>query len=316
MKHLIVTTDDFGAHEYIDRGVKEAILKKCVNTVSCIVTFDQSETAILDLIQFIKNNSLDVNIGIHISLTAGSPVLKNGVNSLIDDNGKFMSVDSYDYIKTDPFEVFKEVDGQIDKMNGICQSEGMKLDHLSCHHGIMNIFPDYLKIYLLLAAKYHVPVRNPTLISRENIRGFRLSSMKREGLFRALKIIGEEGVEQVIINAATISVGSLYRSMKVFNGGIVEKPDHFIDTFYKNGGKKRLKKILKKMPDNSMSELVVHLGQGKYDDSKTEQEKYNGINFKYFPGREKELETITQKLNIFDYITHTSNIDFSSFSQL
>ena len=313
MKKIIVTADDYGAHDYIDRGIAMAAEAGCVNTVSCIVTFARAEESIKKFADYCRKRNLDINLGIHISLTAGKPLLGSEANSLTNNDKKFMNVNYFDYDKINPLEVYHEADKQIETLKKIIENEGLKLDHITSHHGIMTLFPDFLKIYLLLAAKYNVPVRNPVLISREKIWGFRSSPMKREGMYRGFKILRNEGVEQVLINTTTISVKSLKSNLHVFNNGIVKYPDHFIDTFYKNGSAKRLKKILKYLPDSQKSEMVVHLGNGEYNDSPEEWEQYNGINFEYFKGRKQELNTIVNELNLKNYMNNISSVSMSVY---
>ena len=311
MQKLIVTADDFGAHPFIDRGIREAVLAGCVNTVSAFMVFKYSGDKLIQLATDAKNRNLNVNFGVHLSLTAGAPVLGESVPSLIENNGKFYDVNTYDYDSTDPFEVYEETRAQIK----LFTQTGLRLDHLSCHHGIMQLFPEYFKIYLLLAAEFKVPIRNPILISREKIKGYKLSGMKYEGLFRGLECIINKGFYQVLINTGTLSPEGLKRKMQVFKGGRVSCPDHFIDTFYKNSDKKQLDKILRYLPKGKKSELVVHLGSGNYNDSPDEQRKYNGINFNYFDGRKKELHTILHNLNIENRIATDASLEWGRYSE-
>ncbi len=309
MQKLIVTADDFGAHPYIDRGIREAVLAGCVNTVSALMTFKNSGEKLIQLATEVKNRNLNVYFGVHLSLTAGSPVLGDAVPSLTESDGKFYAVNAYDYDSTDPFEIYKEAHAQIK----LFTQTGLRLDHLSCHHGIMQLFPEYLKIYLLLAAEFKVPIRNPVLISREKIKGYKLSAMKREGLFRGLECIINKGFCQVLINTGTLSSEGIKHKMQVFKGGRVKCPDHFIDTFYKNGDKKHLEKILRYLPKGKKSELVVHLGSGNFNPSLEEQRKYNGINFDYFEGRKSELQTIMHDLNLENRIANDTGLEWGSF---
>jgi predicted glycoside hydrolase/deacetylase ChbG (UPF0249 family) len=277
--------------------------------VSALMTFKNPGDKLIKLAEEARNRNLDVHFGVHLSFTAGSPVLGDAVPSLTESNGKFYPVDAYDYDRTDPYEVHEEARAQIK----LFTQTGLKLDHLSCHHGIMQLFPEYFKIYLLLAAEFNVPVRNPVLISKEKIKGYKLSAMKREGLFRGIECIINEGFDQVLINTGTLSREGIKRKMKVFKGGRVKCPDHFVDSFYKNGNKKQLEKILRYLPKGEKSELVVHLGDGHYTDSTEEQRKYNGINIGYFDGRKEEFRTITHDLNTGDRIANDNGLDWGSY---
>ena len=311
MKKLIVTADDFGSHPFIDQGIREAVLAGCVNTVSVIMTFKNPGEKIKLLAQEAENRNLNVHFGVHLCFTAGVPVLGDTVRSLTENDGKFYPVDAYDYDQTDPFDIYNEAEAQIK----LFTQTGLKLDHLSCHHGIMQLFPDFFKIYLLLAGEFKVPVRNPVLISNEKIHGFKGSKMRREGLFQGLESMKNEGFDQVLTNTGTLSREGIKRKMQVFKGGRVKCPDYFVDTFYKYGDKKHLEKILQFLPRGKTSELVVHLGDGNYSDSPEEQRKYNGISFQYFEGRKKELHTIVRDLNIGDRIASDSGLEWWSYTK-
>lgn len=310
MRKLIVTADDFGAHPFIDRGIREAVLAGCVNTVSALMVFKNAGEKLIQLATEAKNRNLNVNYGVHLSFTAGSPVLSESVPSLTGPDGKFYDVNAYDYDSTDPFEVYEEARAQIKSFT----QTGLRLDHLSCHHGIMQLFPEYFKIYLLLAAEFKVPVRNPVLISRERIKGYKFSDMKNEGLFWGLECIMNKGFYPVLVNTGTLSCEGLKRKMQVFKGGRVKCPDHFIDTFYRKGNKKQLENILRYLPKGEKSELVVHLGSGNYYNSPEEQRKFNGINFGYFDERKEELQTITHNLNIEHRIAIDTSLEWGKYS--
>ncbi len=311
MKKFIATADDFGPHPYINQGIKNAVFSKNVNTVSCMVTFDQSENNIRDFMKECKEKNIEPGFGLHVSLTAGSPVLKDKAQTLTTDGKKFMPINFYDYDKTNPGEVFNEVEAQIVKLKKIGDEEGFRLDHLTCHHGIMGLFPDYLKTYFQLAIKYKVPIRNPILISRLRRWGFLSSGMKREGLYRGIQILKNEGSNQVAINLLTMSVKNLQEQMDKFTGGEIKHPAYFIDTFYKKANERRLRKILKFLPQNT-NELVVHLGYGYFEDNDVERAKYNGINFDYFKTRKQELDSI-QHVNINKYVTSRKDYEWIGF---
>ena len=188
MKKIIVTADDFAAHPFIDQGIREAVLAGCVNTVSALMTFKNPGDKLLKLAEEVRNRNLDVHFGVHLSLSAGSSILGDAVPSLTESDGRFFDINAYDYDRIDPFEVYNEANAQIK----LFTQTGIRLDHLSCHHGIMQLFPEYFKIYLLLAVEYKVPIRYPVLISREKIKGFKLSKMKIEGLFRGVECLKNE----------------------------------------------------------------------------------------------------------------------------
>jgi predicted glycoside hydrolase/deacetylase ChbG (UPF0249 family) len=92
MEHrVIVTADDFGACKFIDDGIREALKKGVVSSVSALINFEPrdkdhdygeyegSVAAIKSLLHDLKNSpeyekSRNVRIGLHLNFHAGSPV--------------------------------------------------------------------------------------------------------------------------------------------------------------------------------------------------------------------------------------------------
>jgi len=70
VRKVIITADDFGASEEINTGVIRGVETGFVNTVSAMVTFPTACGEISDLDKMFP----DINIGLHLSITSGSPV--------------------------------------------------------------------------------------------------------------------------------------------------------------------------------------------------------------------------------------------------
>ena len=105
MRKLIVSADDFGAHPFIDRGIWKAVLAGCVNTVSALMTFTDPAQKIKDLMQDARDAGHPVAVGVHVSLTAGTPILLDEAFTLTYDGGKFMDIMSYDYARITSYNV-------------------------------------------------------------------------------------------------------------------------------------------------------------------------------------------------------------------
>jgi hypothetical protein len=277
------------------------------------MTFDNPSEKIKDLIRDAKQVGKPLHVGVHVCLTAGTPVLQDEAFTLTYDGGKFMEINKYEYDQVDPVEVYAEVRAQVAKFK---KEVGINPDHLTCHHGIMYLFPDYFKIYLKVAREFGVPIRNPILISSTKTKGFRWSAMRREGLFRGYRIIRNQGLDQVAMNIVSLNQRSLMDKMRIFNDGFVKCPDYFIDTFYKKGTGKRLREILENLPPQCLSELVVHLGEGEYTVTDPERKKYNGINLDNFPARNHEFNTLVNGFSLEQFIKMESRIQWGSFRML
>ena len=301
---LIITADDYTAAECIDKGIEKAIIKKCINCVSVLVNNPDS----LDKIKTLHSKYPEIPIGLHLTLTSGKPLSEpDQVSTLVrsSSDSRFMDVEDFDYYRINLMELGMEMEKQIQAFLSI----GIKLDHLSCHQGVLNIFEDFFKVYMSLALKHEVPIRNPILISRQNINGFRWSVMKREGLSKAFKLIDDVGIMRIIRTSMETNPKTVAKRMLRYSFGNITCPDFFIDTFYGNGTKRRLKRILKKITKGALSELVVHLA----DDSPCEDIP-NGINPGYIKGRQKELNNLL-KVNTKKYIADHEFLGWGNFNE-
>jgi predicted glycoside hydrolase/deacetylase ChbG (UPF0249 family) len=313
MRKIIVTADDFGAHPFIDEGIRKAVLAGCVNTVSAFMTFEDPISRISKLLNDAGKAGVELNVGIHVSLTAGTPVLFDEAFTLTYEGGKFMEIDQYKYDQVDPVEVHNEVRAQVSKFR---DELGMPPDHLSCHHGIMYLFPDFFKAYLKIAREFGIPVRKPVPISTEYINGFREIPFFRESMHGRYRIIGNRGTDRVGMKLTRLTRKSLMTRMNIFLDGFVKCPDYFIDTFYRKGSEKKLLKILKNLPRDKTSELVLHLGEGNYQIDDQERKKYCGIDLDKFPARRMEFETIVNQYNLKERIDSDPKLKWGSFRDL
>lgn len=86
---LIVTADDLGLSEHVDRGIVAAHRDGVVRSTSLLVTFPRAETA-----AEIARAEPDLEVGLHIDLVEGRPVTDpTAVRSLVDADGRFLGLD-------------------------------------------------------------------------------------------------------------------------------------------------------------------------------------------------------------------------------
>jgi predicted glycoside hydrolase/deacetylase ChbG (UPF0249 family) len=150
-KHLILTADDFGACDFIDNGIKEALKRKVVNSVSVFVCFPDSASRIEKLIALRKEHQLDFNIGLHFSITAGEP-LTNTQTMAKMKNGKkvFYEVYQHDFDNISPSELKSELVAQYDALNKIItdNASDMSVDHITHHHNVVYFFEGLFQAYV------------------------------------------------------------------------------------------------------------------------------------------------------------------------
>src|SRR5271165_1927527 len=82
---LVVTADDFGLSPGVDRGILEAFRLGIVRSTALLVNFPDVSDSVARLSQ-----EPDLEVGIHLNLTAGPPVLPPKlVPSLVGTDGTF-----------------------------------------------------------------------------------------------------------------------------------------------------------------------------------------------------------------------------------
>lgn len=107
-KKIILTADDYGACDFIDNGIKDALIKGKINVVSTFVTHQSSEERIKNLLELREelktNGEYTFNIGLHFSITSGyslqekhSSLTRNKTNN----NFYFKEAKKYKFRKID-----------------------------------------------------------------------------------------------------------------------------------------------------------------------------------------------------------------------
>ncbi|WP_349408340.1 chitin disaccharide deacetylase [Pseudalkalibacillus sp. SCS-8] len=150
MISLRVNADDFGYSNGVNYGILDTYKYGIVNSTTMLMNMPGTAHAI----QIAKENP-DLLVGIHLTLTCGSPLTKS-VSSLTDSDGQFRmtkSMEEYASIKLDDVE--KEWEAQIHSF----LETGLMPSHLDSHHHVHGL-PRLLPIVKRLSEKYQLPVRN------------------------------------------------------------------------------------------------------------------------------------------------------------
>lgn len=149
---LIINAEDLGLSKSINKGIFEGLKQGYITSASMFVNAKYSD----DAMSYIKENNLK-NIGIHLNLTYGKPVLnKEKIPNLVESDGTFH------YMCSMPFfakyeEVKIELKAQIEKF----LSFGLTPSHLDYHHYFYSS-NEILKAYFELAKEFDLPVRTMT----------------------------------------------------------------------------------------------------------------------------------------------------------
>lgn len=149
---MVINADDFGLTVNVSRAIIEGYQKNALTSTSamtCVASFKDSAQMALE-------NGI-TSMGIHTTLTVLKPSLPlEEVPSLVNEQGNFFSAKEFFLKEIDVNEARKEIENQIH----LLLDSGLKLDHIDSHHGLMQKNEDFTRMYLDLAEKYQVPLRN------------------------------------------------------------------------------------------------------------------------------------------------------------
>lgn len=129
MKYLIITADDYGMCDVVNKAIDDCMEAGLVTTTNVIVNMDDLAPAATLRQRFPK-----VSIGIHWNVTAGKPISSiDEIPSLIDENGEFFKVPVFlkrykkGLIKKE--HIRKELKAQYDVFYNLCG----KADYWNTH---------------------------------------------------------------------------------------------------------------------------------------------------------------------------------------
>jgi len=154
---LIFNADDYGLTAGVSRGIRQASMHGVVTSTTCMMgmpgTTAEIQTAVADC--------PNLGLGVHLTLTAGRPVLSTeDVPGLCDADGRFLQLSrvlgSRHELPLD--QVTAEWRAQI---HAFIQAAGKLPTHLDSHHHVSYFTPALFRIQLTLAREYGSAIRFP-----------------------------------------------------------------------------------------------------------------------------------------------------------
>jgi hopanoid biosynthesis associated protein HpnK len=150
MHGLIVTTDDFGLHERVNKAVELAHREGVLDCASLMVSGPAARDAV-DRARDLPR----LRVGLHIVLADGAPTLPaHHIPALVDENGRFG-----DRMVRDGFRFFflphvrrqlaKEIRAQFEAF----EATGLELDHVNTHKHF-HLHPTVLSLILCIGAQF------------------------------------------------------------------------------------------------------------------------------------------------------------------
>ncbi|SDB83724.1 hypothetical protein SAMN05421734_101342 [Pelagirhabdus alkalitolerans] len=156
MSLLIINADDFGYSKGINLGIVDAHREGILSSTTMMANMPGFEHGV----QMAKENP-DLGIGVHLVLTAGKPV-RHDVPSLINKD-EFHHISFYEKdFSIDLDELYREWDAQINKI----KDAGIHPTHMDTHHHV-NIIPSITEVFVKLARKHDLPVRNNFIVPED-----------------------------------------------------------------------------------------------------------------------------------------------------
>ena len=157
MKYLIINSDDYGRSANVSLGIRKAHLEGVVSSTTCMMNLPTTA----EDIGIALRETPDLGLGVHLVLTAGSPLLPpSEVSSLVDENGRFHRLDALTarLDRLDPSEAKAEWKTQIE---AFVKTAGRTPTHLDSHHHSSYFTEGFFKAMLELAEEYGCAVRLP-----------------------------------------------------------------------------------------------------------------------------------------------------------
>lgn len=155
MKQLIVNADDFGRSPGVNRGILEAHRDGIVTSTTVMINYPDAAPGL----EQAQRDAPRLGIGLHLNLTAGTPVSRpEHIPSLVDADGYFYHISRW----RDRFATFaaediqREIAAQVDRFVALT---GHPPDHLDSHHHATYLHPVALRAMLEIAAGYRIPLR-------------------------------------------------------------------------------------------------------------------------------------------------------------
>jgi predicted glycoside hydrolase/deacetylase ChbG (UPF0249 family) len=157
MRKLILNADDYGLTQGVSRGIRFAFSAGCLSSTTAMTNIPGADRGLENA----KRDTPSLPIGVHLTLTAGRPVLPpEKIPTLVDGEGRFYTRKTFlaRLGEIEPSEAGREFRAQI----GALQSLGIRPDHLDSHHFASYLTPGLLEQMLLLAKEFGLAVRPPT----------------------------------------------------------------------------------------------------------------------------------------------------------
>lgn len=162
MSKLIITADDYGLNNSVNKAILQAVSAGLVTSVHVLTNY-ADELAIKQLAKAIADGGNKCGIGFHANTTAGPAVTneENGITRWNNQNQRFQYRDLLDwnYKKADLAVIKRDLTQQFEKLADWLGGAG-KIDCISSHHNIHLFDSEMLSFLETLSVKGKIPFRS------------------------------------------------------------------------------------------------------------------------------------------------------------
>lgn len=278
---LIVTADDYGVSENINRGIEEGIEFGIVTGISVLTNFHQCHEDLAELVERYPH----IGVGVHLNINTGYPLSPaQSIPSLVNPEGRFYTVEELLplVLDIDVGDLETELRAQI---NGL-RSCGIEPDHLSYHFGVLSLYHPFFDVILRLAEENGIPVRSPITASAAYRKQFPDAKTRKKAKSLVPGLLFRHPGKAIELSRY-LNLPSMMESAEKAHLEGIPTPEVLFDVFWGDPTTERFLSIVDELPPG-VSEVVVHLGN-EYRPA----EYPTGLDLDYFYNRERELEVVT-----------------------
>ncbi|HEX8758296.1 MAG TPA: hopanoid biosynthesis-associated protein HpnK [Steroidobacteraceae bacterium] len=166
MKLLIITADDFGLHEAVNRAVEQAVRDGVLTTASLMVGAPAAAEAVR-----LARELPSLSVGLHLVLADGWSVLPpRSIPALVDAQGRFGNNMVRDGVRFFALPtVRRQLEAEIRAQFQAFADTGLPLDHVNAHKHF-HLHPTLLEMLLRIGGEFGVPAvrlpREPAWVAR------------------------------------------------------------------------------------------------------------------------------------------------------
>jgi hopanoid biosynthesis associated protein HpnK len=151
-RFLIITADDFGSDEAINRAVSEAVRQGILTAASLMVGAPAAADAVA-----IARALPTLRVGLHVVLTDGCSVLPHRViPDLVDEGGRFRRSMVADAVRAFASgRIQRQIGAEIRAQFQAFRATGLELDHVNAHKHF-HVHPTLLRLILDIGSEFGI----------------------------------------------------------------------------------------------------------------------------------------------------------------